>query len=605
MKTENILYIDEKFEADTHIKNEYETIIKSFPGEIKSYLDLIDCIPTINWPPTEENQLTQEQLNRLNFAISNFEDGNNNYEDDVIIKQWAFKGHPLCQLYYANSELISSQQFESAYYFIKSASNFGLSDATDLIQTSIEEYKSKNPNNEISEKDAFIQYWSKCINDTIKTNEEYNKENNIIPPHTYIYLTGDLEKFIKLYNFQDSTKCSDSTKGFDSTKCSDSTWCTYNSFENITFYIVVHAVKNIDLFCTKLKNERILEKCKILGISQVPRSINNVGIFFPKYFLDKEFFERISSAHKFQELTESNKPKGQSLRKGIYLSNVELTEDNSYKFNLLRCSTNFEGPTENFRQVDKDIIQSVNKLREQFYPDSFPLNHVLAQIYENKVKEDNKERKGSIKAHSDKTKDMPDNGVMAFTTFYTFNYQNHSVNTNLLKTSNTDMYDMLYGDSSIYTSLKFRLKPNVNNGISTATVGISTATVGISTATVGNLKTNFTIKLYPNSVFLMPLETNRLYTHEISPSCLPIQYLPIRLGYVIRCSKTEGIHKNGETFIRDVTKTSTPRKLEPITQEDMNNIKALYKEENMSINKINYNDIFVSMNEGDYLQPCL
>jgi len=55
--------------------------------------------------------------------------------------------------------------------------------------------------------------------------------------------------------------------------------------------------------------------------------------------------------------------------------------------------------------------------------------------------------------------------------------------------------------------------------------------------------------LYPNSVFIMSLEMNRLYTHEISPSHLPMDLIPLRLGYVIRCSKTKAIYKDNKTYI--------------------------------------------------------
>ena len=56
-----------------------------------------------------------------------------------------------------------------------------------------------------------------------------------------------------------------------------------------------------------------------------------------------------------------------------------------------------------------------------FFESVVKFNHVLAQIYENKIIEkDNKklERKAKIKEHSDKTKDMHRNALIAFCTFY-------------------------------------------------------------------------------------------------------------------------------------------------------------------------------------------
>ena len=64
---------------------------------------------------------------------------------------------------------------------------------------------------------------------------------------------------------------------------------------------------------------------------------------------------------------------------------------------------------------------------------------------------------------------------------------------------------------------------------------------------------SFDVTLYPNSLFIISLETNRLYTHEIKPSCLPIEQIPTRIGYVMRCSKTLALHKDDQTYIVGVT----------------------------------------------------
>jgi len=91
----------------------------------------------------------------------------------------------------------------------------------------------------------------------------------------------------------------------------------------------------------------------------------------------------INSQHKFQELTESNK-EGISYRSGIYLSNVEKKGED-YHFNLLRCSTNLKGPTDNFRETDIEIINKVNKTAEIYFENGAKLNHVLAQVYQNSI----------------------------------------------------------------------------------------------------------------------------------------------------------------------------------------------------------------------------
>jgi hypothetical protein len=99
----------------------------------------------------------------------------------------------------------------------------------------------------------------------------------------------------------------------------------------------------------------------------------------------------------------------------------------------------------------------------------------------------------------------------------------------------------------------------------------------------------------------MPLSTNRLYTHEIVSSVLDAALLPTRLGYVVRCSSTEAVHRNGRTFLKA---DDTLVELEPPTPEGMSDLRKLYAEENRSQAFIDYGGRFLfSMNQGDYLAP--
>jgi hypothetical protein len=284
-------------------------------------------------------------------------------------------------------------------------------------------------------------------------------------------------------------------------------------------------------------------------------------------------------------LTESNK-EGVSYRKGLYITNVEQLDNNDIKFNLLRCSTNLSGPTDNFHETDKEIITKVNNISKYFFEQKANLNHVLAQIYENTKFggiNQNKEVKATIKGHSDKTKDMPRNGLMAFCTFYK-NYNNNNFleeESKKFKKSVDDPFDYMYKSTSVLTHLRFKLKKIVKDD---------------------SLTKQFDVILYPNSVFLMSLNTNRLYTHEIVPSTLPIDNIPIRLGYVIRCSNTEAIFRNEQTFI---VKNNEYIKLVEPTEENRKELKEKYYLENSTDEFIYYNDIYYSMNKGDYIKPNL
>lgn len=358
---------------------------------------------------------------------------------------------------------------------------------------------------------------------------------------------------------------------------------------------IIYVCGNIKDNLNKLNNNHVINiikdlsyeyndhlDCKFIKIGEVPININNVGLYFRDFFDNKNYFDLINNQHKFQFLKESNKPNN-AFRKGIYLSKVEESQNDQLNFNLLRCSTNLDGPTDNFRETDNEIIDKVNNVVEYFYQQETDLNHVLAQIYNNtKQGGENKtsEKKAKIKQHSDKTKDMPKNGLIVFCTFYE-NYCNGNFIDKNYGKSKHDHYDYCYKDKSVLTKMKFRLKNDCDNT---------------------NLVKNFDVILYPNSVFLITLEMNRLYTHEIIPSKLSVSQIPTRMGYVIRCSSTKAVYKNGQTFILN---DNQQIKLETPNNEGIVKLKKLYFDENMTCNIINYDKFYFSLNDGDYQKPYL
>lgn len=305
-----------------------------------------------------------------------------------------------------------------------------------------------------------------------------------------------------------------------------------------------HIIKELSVHCD--------ESEKMISVGKVPRSIHGCGVYYPCLF-DTSYFETVEKDHSFQILTQSNKPSS-AFRKGVYLSNV----DKNLEYNLLRCSTNLDGPTENFTSNDHKIIQTVQRSANMTFDNAFPFNHVLAQIYENKGN-----KKAKISTHSDKTKDMPRNGLIAFCTFYD------------QKKCESD---------KCYTKLHFKLKKSAQE-----------------------LKNNnvkeFTLPLEPNSVFIIPLSVNRLYTHEIQASYLNTEKLPTRLGYVIRCSSTRAQfdEKTKTTMIE--TKDGQYQPLRQPTKEDVQKLKMMYATENTTTDEMNYGFIPFSLNQGDYMPP--
>lgn len=314
----------------------------------------------------------------------------------------------------------------------------------------------------------------------------------------------------------------------------------------------------------------------IIGLGQVPINIHNAGVFYRRFFETDDLFSQIKSEHEFQNLTESNK-QSVALRKGIYLSKVtkqKKDEMESFHFHLLRCSSNLTGPTDNFRHTDNLIIDALNKTIKFDFEKDTELNHVLAQIYLNRKSESNsKELKAKISAHSDKTKDMAPEGLITFCTFY------DKTNFEHLLPSKTDKFDWVYKKSSGLTRLLFKLKNSVKDE---------------------SLVKEFSVTLYPNSVFSIPLSTNRLYTHQIKPSVLNIDKIPVRMGYVIRCSNLEAVFKGGQTFIKE---NENLVRLERMDNDDMENLRDSYYKENKTEEKVNYGKIHFSMNLGDYEKP--
>uniref|UniRef100_A0A6C0JVV6 Uncharacterized protein n=1 Tax=viral metagenome TaxID=1070528 RepID=A0A6C0JVV6_9ZZZZ len=348
----------------------------------------------------------------------------------------------------------------------------------------------------------------------LKTNFWGDVRNDNLSSYKYIYLAGDVSK----YNKNDT---------------------------DATVFVIL-----------ELSNNYTDTPFTVVTLGEVPLNMHGIGVYFRKFFCIDSIFNQVKQSHTFQNLTESNKT-GNALRKGIYLT--EVTPD--HQFHLLRCSTNLTGPTENFRPVDTLIVDKVNSIVDMFFESQVTLNHVLAQIYEN-----GPVKKAAIKSHSDKTKDMPRNGIMAFCTFY------DGVGKGI-----SDGFDLSYKGTSVLTRLHWKNK------------------------TTGE---TFDVPLYPNSLYMVPLSTNRLWIHEIRASILPPEYLPTRLGYVIRCSNTKAVWRDGQTFIGQTNEIpSVP--LVPMTEEIIQQVRNLYYLENTTTDIITYPFINSSMNSGDYKCPIV
>lgn len=325
------------------------------------------------------------------------------------------------------------------------------------------------------------------------------------------------------------------------------------------------------------------QDCQLVSLGQIPINVNGVGVYFRKLFdSNKDYFSDITNEHQFQSLTLGNQRK-RAHRKGIYLAKVEPNDKDEIQFKLLRCSTNLDGPTDNFRATDTEIVERLNNIRQSFFKDGAELNHVLAQAYYNGVNENGKQKKAKIAEHSDKTKDMPQNGLMSFCTFYKDFVNDQFTSLSDAEKSGFDYRYKSKDGPSILTRLRFRLKKQ-------------------AAKEYPNLEEIFDIVLYPNSAFFMPLRTNRLYTHEIIPSGLQNHKVPTRMGYVVRCSNTNAIYKDNQTYI---VKDDNYIKLDAPTKQGVKELKKLYFIENTTIDRVSYEHFYFSMNQGDYMKPLV
>lgn len=77
------------------------------------------------------------------------------------------------------------------------------------------------------------------------------------------------------------------------------------------------------------------------------------------------------------------------------------------------------------------------------------------------------------------------------------------------------------------------------------------------------------------------------------------------MGYVVRCSDAEAIHREGYTYLQKKDGTGCVEKLLPPTQEGVTNLRRLYAEENRLDDVMDYGEVPFSMNMGDYMKPLL
>ena len=228
---------------------------------------------------------------------------------------------------------------------------------------------------------------------TSKLENQISKDKNIL-----IILNKDVERHTELQYLMDHF-CGSVTNHLSEIKNIQSDIKIYacGDFSNIEISDVeFNIIKDLSL-----NYENFLsQKTQLISLGEVPIIISNAGVYFRNLFPENDYFNKIKSEHEFQYLTESTKD-SKAFRTGIYLTEIlKETENNTevFNFHLLRCSSNFTGPTDNFRETDHFIIHKLNECVKYVFEKDVKLNHVLAQIYENTQKTEHSQKEIKAKA---------------------------------------------------------------------------------------------------------------------------------------------------------------------------------------------------------------
>lgn len=132
----------------------------------------------------------------------------------------------------------------------------------------------------------------------------------------------------------------------------------------------IYACGDIRLLGDELEGVRVIRELsthfeekaqavEVIGVGRVPLSVHGAGVPYPRFFDAPDLFDRVRGEHTFQNLTESTK-RSTALRTGIYLTDVAraVTADGRevLRHRMQRCSSNFDGPTDNLRATDRSIL---------------------------------------------------------------------------------------------------------------------------------------------------------------------------------------------------------------------------------------------------------
>lgn len=359
--------------------------------------------------------------------------------------------------------------------------------------------------------------------------------------------------------------------------CGDVTQLDLTKF---TKYSQVFLVKE---FCTNIPENA---QFPVIRYGEIPLNVHGMGVLVRDAFpMETDWYDEVTKAHNWQHLTVHNN-KSDAHRLGTYLCEVKDNGNGEYDYLLMRCSTNFRGPTQCFQDVDRFLLRRATQLLQPYFKQQVKLNHILAQMYVNG------QTKAGISRHADKDEDfekdeksgkVASHCMIVFISLYE-GYVNGTFPKLKLERSREDHFDFVYGKGgeTALTGLEFNRKQQLEFPEHTPH--------------------SFVVRLPPNSVLAIPLYTNNLMTHGTVASKLPSALIPTRLGIVPRTGGCVAKWRDGKTWLWNST-TRSWEALHPATWKEIQLLKDKYKTQNFSDQDPQYEEFFFSMNEGDYEAP--
>lgn len=314
---------------------------------------------------------------------------------------------------------------------------------------------------------------------------------------------------------------------------------------------------------------------------RIPASMTDapIAVLFENIFGEDDMFLKISGAHSFYRRYSYGREVYEIT--GVFCSHVEVLEDGSSLFNLMRSSVGYSGPTEKFSPVDTQILRQLEECaRQVFLNQHVSFNHIQLQLTDYLLSGTADEKFHSIKTQDVKTAahkslfyDDHTTTALAICSFYS--------REDVARVNAKTNGEMVVNGQSVFPSLVLKRKESAPI----------------------QLPASARVLLTPNSTVIIPLSTNRYYAWRIETPQVPPAMRLKRLSLTATQSAQ----------LAQFCPTAKATKLVPgmallcsalNTNGATEQLKALHALENSSPLFVDYSSVgYMTVNSGDLLEP--